>query len=72
MLFLPYLPPSLHFPDPQEQVQQQQERIEELEEALRESVRITAQREIAVAERQALVEVADEKVIFGNFNTLDY
>lgn len=58
---------SPHFPDPQEQVQQQQERIEELEEALRESVRITAQREIAVAERQALVEAADEKVISNVF-----
>lgn len=63
MLLLPHLFPLPNFPDPQEQVQQQQERIEELEEALRESVRITAQREIVVAERQAMVEAADEKVI---------
>lgn len=57
--------PSLFplFPDHQEQVLQQQERIEELEEALRESVRITAQREIAVAEKQSVIEVADEKVM---------
>lgn len=61
-----------HSPDPQEQVQQQQERIEELEEALRESVRITAQREIAVAERQALVEAADEKVTLNGFYALAY
>lgn len=66
LLLPPYLS-SPYFPDPQEQVQQQQERIEELEEALRESVRITAQREIAVAERQALVEAADEKVISNFF-----
>lgn len=36
---------------------------------MRESVRITAQREIAVAERQALVEAADEKVISNAFHT---
>lgn len=32
---------------------------------MRESVRITAQREIVVAEKQARVEAADEKVIVG-------
>lgn len=50
------------FLDRQEQVQQQKDRIEELEEALRESVRITAQREIAVAEKQSFIEAAEEKV----------
>lgn len=43
-------------------MQQQHERIEELEEALRESVRITAQREIAVADKQSFLEAADEKI----------
>lgn len=37
---------------------------------MRESVRITAQREIVVAERQALIEAADEKVSDG-FYTLE-
>lgn len=44
-------------------MQQQHERIEELEEALRESVRITAQREIVVADKQSFLEAADEKVM---------
>lgn len=56
------IPPFPPLCDHQEQVLQQQDRIEELEEALRESVRITAQREVAVAQKQYIIEAADEKV----------
>lgn len=45
-----------------QELQLQQERIEELEEALRESVRITAQREVAVAQKQYIIEAANDKV----------
>ena len=38
------------------------ERIEELEEALRESVKITAQREMVMAEQQMKIEQTDKQV----------
>jgi hypothetical protein len=41
----------------------QNERIEELEEALRESVRITAEREYEVADKDSKMKRAEEKVI---------
>jgi hypothetical protein len=41
----------------------QNERIEELEEALRESVRITAEREYEVADKDSKMKRAEEQVI---------
>lgn len=38
------------------------ERIEELEEALRESVKITAQREMVMAEQQMKIEQTEKQV----------
>ena len=43
-------------------IQQKNERIEELEEALRESVRITAQREMDMAELQAQIDASKSAV----------
>ncbi|XP_074645524.1 uncharacterized protein LOC141901878 isoform X5 [Tubulanus polymorphus] len=43
-------------------IKQNEERIEELEEALRESVQITAERELAVAEHQNQLEDLQEKI----------
>lgn len=42
-------------------------RIEELEEALRESVRITAQRELVMAEQQAQLANTDKQVTHWPF-----
>ena len=46
----------------QTSIQQKKERIEELEEALRESVRITAQREMDMAELQAQIDASKSAV----------
>lgn len=44
-------------------MQQQRDRIEELEEALRESVTITAEREVAVAQKDIIIKASEEKII---------
>lgn len=43
-------------------------RIEELEEALRESIRITAQREVVMAEQQMKLEHTERVVANSEFN----
>lgn len=49
---------------PQLVIEQKNERIEELEEALRESVRITAQREMDMAELQVQIDASKTAVSY--------
>lgn len=61
-LFFLVLFGSILLPNSQDDIHAKDERIEELEEALRESVRITADREIAVAEGEMKLKKAEERV----------
>lgn len=54
------------------QIKQKNERIEELEEALRESVRITAQREMDMAELQAQIDASKTAVSLFHIDLFFY